>query len=312
MKRIIFILLAVVLALTACTKSGGKKHETALPQLKDGYIIYEGNRHEELAVKRASIDVKMLQQGKYELFFSPGLNIGYEELFVSLPTEHAGETVDLTKVDPLSSSKNKYYSIEYYNRKLACGDHTNPVLAKEGSYLRVTPGDNESFDTELTLKNGDGYAASLKYNGQLLPFFITGITDGGEIYLDGSFYTITAIDYTKNNNLYTVNFKSGSALTVTIKVEEFNTGWVVDLSKQDPVVGQSGKTPYQISYTKGSSSAVTLAWGAASSSGGKYGMSGSTMEMFFYSDTEVWSRISLRNASHRFALSVEYMNCTKK
>ena len=205
MKRIIFILLAVVLALTACTKSGGKKHETALPQLKDGYLIYEGNRHEELAIKRAQINVKTLQQGMYDLVFSSGLDVGYEEMIVSLPSKHGGEKVDLTKTDPLSSSSNKFYSIEFYNRKLACGDHTNPVLAKEGSYLRVTPGDNESFDTELTLKNGDGYAASLKYKGQLIPFFYTSNSSGGEIYLDGSFYTITGIDYTKSGNLYTLD-----------------------------------------------------------------------------------------------------------
>ena len=277
MKRILHILMAaaaMTLALTACNKFGsGKHHETKLPEPKSGYFSIDDRSY---TITKPRIQVRDRQNGSLHFEF---YDDNYNMLEVSVPSEYLDKKVDLTKIDPLSESKNNFYDISFGYHKLACGSHIQPVLSQEGSYVTVGQYTDGSYSVEISLKTEDGNTCALKFSGRCAPFFNS--ENKGEIFYNGNFYIVNKLTYQKVGSTGCQLNLEATGLTVAIVLDEYNRGAELDLSKKDPVAEMTGKTVYDVSYKPSGSSWVSLANGRGSTSDARWPHAGSEMNMWW-------------------------------
>ena len=277
MKRFMLTFMAVVSlipAFTSCKKDNkpSGQEEEKLPEPKTGYFIVSGK---EYAIDHVKLDVLSLEDRGIAFTIS---NKGeLDVLEVSISTLEEGKVIDLSQPDPNAEKAGEWkYSIAFNSLSLANGYNVNnPQLCKEGSYLKVRKVNARDYEIEFSLISEGGDPASLKYQGPFTPDIYDPYNP--MVYYDGTIHKLNSFKYDSTADSgapYRLIAKAESGLELTIAFDDANNDKQVDLSKADPVAGQSGKQPYVITVKPAGGTATTILNGSATTMA-SYAQSGS-------------------------------------
>lgn len=233
MKRFIFSLLALAIALTACKKHRtSDESEAKLPEPKLGELIVDGlSRPISLPTSKNIVNISYLYEGTF-YFTIPNWFTG-ENLEIYLSKVHNGEMVDLSKVDPVAGTENIAYNILYADEVLANGVNTGSAkYCEKGSYLIVRTFDGWYYEIELSLLTTEGKSVSCKYKGALVPRMYD--PNNPLVYYDGVFYTPSVFKFENSSGKNTLIVSIDGGLEFKVVIDEAYNDNDIDISEYAP------------------------------------------------------------------------------
>ena len=268
MRKLVFALFALAIALTAC-----KKHRTSdepevkLPEPEYGEMIVAGRTIPFTTPTCINtVNISDLYDGFFHLTFQ---NINEKKMEICLSSSHDGEKMDLSKVDPVAGTEEMPYLVTYDEQVIASGTNTaSAKYCREGSYLIVKNFEGWYYEVELSLLTEGGVFFACKYKGALVPRIYN--PNQPLVYYDGAFYIPSIFNYEMSSGTINLIFKIDGGMEFLVMVEEAYNDNDIDLSSMD--------TPYTIQQKDGVSSDYnTLARYSPNSPGYVRGHKGSTL-----------------------------------
>lgn len=233
MKKFIFSLIALAIALTACKKHKFSDEPSSnLPEPVLGELIVDGSsRPISFPTSKNIVNVSYLYEGTF-YFTIPNWYTG-ENLEIYLSKVHNGEKVDLSKVDPVAGTEDIAYNILYGDEVLANGVNTGSAkYCKEGSYLIVKAFDGWYYEIELSLLTTEGKSVSCKYKGALVPRMYD--PNNPLVYYDGVFYTPSVYKLETSSGRINLTISIDGGMEFKVVIYEANNDKDIDISEYAP------------------------------------------------------------------------------
>lgn len=251
MKKLIFALIALAIALTAC-----KKHRTSdepevkLPEPEYGEMIVAGRTipfNNPICIN--TINISDLYDGFFHLTFQ---NINEKKMEICLSSSHDGEKMDLSKVDPVSGTEEMPYLVTYDEQVIASGTNTaSAKYCREGSYLIVKKFGGWYYEVELSLLTEGGVFYACKYKGALIPRIYNPYKP--MVYYDGAFYIPSIFNYEMSSGTINLIFKIDGGMEFSVMYDEAYNDNDIDLSLR------ASSTPtYSINVSDGINPSKTI------------------------------------------------------
>lgn len=190
---------------------------------------------------------------------------------ISIDKRHLSERIDLSKYDSLRGVIDRGFytmiaNVDGSSHVLAYGSESdgdwNEQLCEKGSYLYISQTGPGMYNVAFSLKNTRGVRASAQYSGLFIPNLSGGlgiIYDGQDKRFAEGTYLGLKDDYDKPFGLL-IKTKTGDQIGIALDGSSIDK--TIDLSKLDPLDGQSGKQVFSVTYTPKGGDVTSLAFGS--------------------------------------------------
>lgn len=254
MKKFIFSLLALAIALTACKKHqfSDEPETTHLPEPELGEMIVAGRRvpiTNPLCVN--TVNISDSYDGFFHFTFQDIEN--GKKMEMCLSKLHNGERVDLSKEDPVAGTEEMCYQISYDDVVLAYGSKTaSAKYGREGSYMFVKVYDGWYYEIELSLVTEGGIFYACKYKGAPVPRMYN--PNNPLVYYDGVFYTPSVYTLETSSGTINLTISIDGGMKFTVVIDEADNDNNIDLSVFSP----SSTSKYSVSVYDGINPSRTI------------------------------------------------------